>query len=107
MTKAEAIFFNLVNQAATPDLKAKKLLFDTLIKLQHANICHPHDRLPEVQLDEDETGATNDVSAAIDRVTAAMGRDAAAPVPSADPPLEDAKPGDSAPELAESLRPPR
>lgn len=87
MTKAEAIFFNLVNQAATPDLKAKKLLFDTLIKLQHANIGHPHDRLPEVQLDEDETDATNDVSAAIDRVAAAMSRDPAAPEQaSAEPP---------------------
>jgi hypothetical protein len=78
MTKAEAIFFSLATQAAAPDLKAKKLLFDTLIKLQHANICHPSDRLPEIQLDETEGAARNDVSAAIDRVAAAMGRNAPA-----------------------------
>ena len=78
MTKAEAIFFSLATQASTPDLKAKKLLFDILVKLQQANICCASDRLPEIQLDESEAGAPNDVSAAIDRVAAAMGRDAAA-----------------------------
>jgi len=77
MTLAEAIFFSLAHQASTPDLKAKKLLFDVLIKLQQANICHPSDRLPEIQLDEREGGAETDVSAAIDRVTAALGADAA------------------------------
>src|SRR4029077_13712774 len=39
MTQAEAIFANLVAQAAGADLKAKRLLFDTLVKLQRANIC--------------------------------------------------------------------
>ena len=68
MTLAEAIFFSLAHQASTPDLKAKKLLFDVLIKLQQANICHPSDRLPEIQLDEREGGAETDVSAAIDRL---------------------------------------
>src|SRR5437016_4560202 len=57
MTKAEAIFFSLVNQAAAPDLRAKKLLFDVLVKLQQANICFTSDRLPEIQLDEGETAA--------------------------------------------------
>src|SRR6478752_3347483 len=38
MTKVEAIFFSLANQASTPDLKAKKLLFDVMVKLQQANI---------------------------------------------------------------------
>ena len=83
MTKAEAIFFSLATQASTPDLKAKKLLFDVLVKLQQANICFSSDRLPEIQLDESEGDARDDVSAAIDRVAAAMGRDAAAPTSSA------------------------
>src|ERR1700730_2597206 len=59
MTKAEAIFFSLANQASSPDLKAKKLLFDVLIKLQQANICWPAERLPEIQLDESEGGGRN------------------------------------------------
>src|ERR1700722_1671568 len=45
-THAEAIFAGLVGLAAGPDLKAKKLLFDVLIKLQQANICFTSDRLP-------------------------------------------------------------
>lgn len=52
MTKAEAIFFSLVTQAASSDLKAQRLLFDVLVKLQQANICSTSDRLPEVQLEE-------------------------------------------------------
>src|ERR1700720_1897122 len=48
MTKAEAIFFSLASQASSPDLKAKKLLFDVLVKLQQANICFTSDRLPEI-----------------------------------------------------------
>src|SRR5437763_10536945 len=82
-TQAEAIFAGLVGVAAGPDLKAKKLLFDVLIRLQQANICWPQERLPDVQLDETEGGAHNDVSAAINRVAAAMGHDAAAPTLSA------------------------
>jgi hypothetical protein len=66
MTKAEAIFFSLANQASSPDLKAKKLLFDILIKLQQANICWPGDRLPEIQRDQSE-GAHDEVAAEIDR----------------------------------------
>ena len=84
MTKAEAIFFSLANQASAPDLKAKKLLFDVLIKLQQANICGPRDYLPEIQLDESQTKAEDEVSAAIDRVAAAMGRDTAAPAQAED-----------------------
>src|SRR5436190_15890897 len=68
MTKAEAIFISLATQASTPDLKAKKLLFDVLIKLQQANICWPQERLPEIQLDYGETDARDEVSAAIDRL---------------------------------------
>src|SRR5438045_651059 len=78
MTKAEAIFFSLANQASSPDLKAKKLLFDVLIKLQRADICWKDERLPEIQLEETQTDVHNDVSAAIDRVAAAMGCDAPA-----------------------------
>jgi hypothetical protein len=63
MTKAEAIFFSLANQASSPDLKAKKLLFDILIKLQQANICWPDERLPEIQLDDGESEAQDEVAA--------------------------------------------
>jgi uncharacterized protein DUF5681 len=48
MTQAEAVFATLVAQAAGPDLKAKRLLFDILVKLQRANICWPQHRLPEI-----------------------------------------------------------
>jgi hypothetical protein len=67
MTKAEAIFFSLANQASSPDLRAKKLLFDVLIKLQQANICFTSDRLPEIQLDDGESEAQDEVAAESDR----------------------------------------
>jgi hypothetical protein len=76
--EAEAIFFSLASQASTPDLKAKKLLFDVMVKLQQANICHPSDGLPEIALDDGQT-AEDAVSAEIDRVAAAIGRDTARP----------------------------
>jgi len=38
MTQAEVIFASLVSQASGSDLKAKRLLFDVLVKLQHADI---------------------------------------------------------------------
>jgi hypothetical protein len=63
MTKAEAIFFSLANQASSPDLKAKKLLFDVLVKLQHANICCTSDRLPEIQLNDGGSEAQDEVAA--------------------------------------------
>ena len=66
MTKAEAIFFSLASQATTPDLKAKKLLFDVIVKLQQADICWKDERLPEIELDEGEGDAPDDVAAAID-----------------------------------------
>jgi hypothetical protein len=80
MTKAEAIFFSLASQAAGPDLKAKKLLFDVLIKLQQANICWSSDRLPEIQLDQSE-GARTEVAAEIDRLAAVTSPDATAREP--------------------------
>ena len=98
MTMAEAIFFSLAHQASTPDLKAKKLLFDVLIKLQRADICWKDERLPEIQLTEGETAAPSDVSAAIDRVTAAMGRDTAAREEPASEQPQDTGPADGAPE---------
>jgi hypothetical protein len=82
-THAEAIFAGLVGLAAGPDLKAKKLLFDVLIKLQQANICFTSDRLPEIELDDSQAAAQDDLSAEIDRLAAAMGRDAAAPAQAA------------------------
>jgi hypothetical protein len=99
MTKAEAIFFSLANQASSPDLKAKKLLFDVLVKLQQANICCTSDRLPEIQLDDSESGAPNDVSAAIDRVTAAMGGEAAASEQMTGEPPPEARSAEGAPEV--------
>src|SRR5260221_11116354 len=49
MTQAEAIFASLVSQAAGPDLKAKKVLFELLFKLQIANIYCADQRLPEIR----------------------------------------------------------
>jgi len=82
-TQAEAIFAGLVGVAAGPDLKAKKLLFDVLIRLQQANICWPQERLPDVQFDESQAVTQDEVSAEIDRVAAIMNRDTAAPTLSA------------------------
>ena len=77
MTQAEAIFATLVGQAAGPDLKAKRLLFDILIKLQRANICWPQDRLPEIQLDDsDDSGAQ--VAAEMERLAERMRSEGAA-----------------------------
>lgn len=77
MTQAEAIFATLVGQAAGPDLKAKRLLFDILIKLQRANICWPQDRLPEVQLDDSEDAGAQ-VAAEMERLAERMRGEAAA-----------------------------
>lgn len=66
MTYAEAIFASLVAEAAGSDLKAKKLLFDVMVKLQQANICFPSDRLPEIQLDDGEGGAGPAMAAEIE-----------------------------------------
>ena len=100
MTKAEAIFFSLVNQASTPDLKAKKLLFDMLIKLQQADICWSHARLPEIELDEAEAGAAGNVAAAIDQITAAIGGDAAPPERPAGAAPPEVETTERAPEIA-------
>ena len=78
MTQAEAIFANLVSQAAGPDLKAKKVLFELLIKLQRANICWPDQRLPEIRADDGD-GAAGEVSAEIERLAEATRLEAAAP----------------------------
>src|SRR5438067_4302364 len=72
MTKAEAIFASLVGQAMGSDLKAKRLLFDLLIKLQRADICWPHDRLPEIELADGEGDARAAVAADIDRLAETM-----------------------------------
>jgi hypothetical protein len=68
MTQAEAIFAGLVGQAAGSDLRAKRLLFDVLIKLQRADICWPSERLPQIQLDDGED-ATTTAGAEIGRPT--------------------------------------
>lgn len=48
MTQAETIFTSLVAQAAGSDLKAKRLLFDVLIKLKRTDF---NWSLPEIELD--------------------------------------------------------
>jgi Family of unknown function (DUF5681) len=58
MTQAEAIFAALVAQAVGTDLKAKRLLFDLLVKLQRANVGWPQDRLPEIRLDDSADPST-------------------------------------------------
>ena len=78
MTQAEAIFATLVAQATGPDLKAKRLLFEILIKLQRANICWASHRLPEIQLDDSEGDAHREVAADIDRLAEEVRREAAA-----------------------------
>jgi hypothetical protein len=104
--EAEAIFFSLASQASTPDLKAKKLLFDVTVKLQQANICHPSDGLPEIALDDGQT-AEDAVSAEIDRVAAAIGRDTARPAQMASERPPEACAAESAPEVTRSPDPPR
>ena len=78
MTQAEVIFNGLVAQAAGADLRAKRLLFDALVKLQQANICSPAHYLPQIRLDDSDDDAHAEVAADIDRLAAAMQRDAAA-----------------------------
>jgi hypothetical protein len=75
MTQAEVIFSVLVAQAAGSDLKAKRLLFDVMIKLQRANICWPQDRLPEIRLDDSGEDAHAAVAADIERLTKTMVRE--------------------------------
>jgi hypothetical protein len=109
MTQAEAIFTTLVGQAAGHDLKAKRLLFDLLIKLQRANICWPNDRLPEIELDESQGEAAPQIAAEIDRLAEQMQRDAAArglalPAPPPEAPAEVAA-GDGADPLTPSPLP--
>jgi hypothetical protein len=77
MTQAEAIFMTLVAEAAGPDLKAKRLLFDVLVKLQRANIGWTSERLPQIELD-DSTDARAQVEADLARGAEAMRRDLAA-----------------------------
>ena len=90
MTQAEAIFAGLVGQAAGSDLKAKRLLFDLLVKLQRATPCWSQERLPEIQLDDGEDDARAEVSAEIDRLAEAMSRETAVPgqAPREPPPEE-------------------
>jgi Family of unknown function (DUF5681) len=77
MTQAEAIFTGLVSQAAGSDLKAKRLLFDVLVKLQRANPAWAKGWVPAVQLD-DAVDAREQVAADIERRAAAMSREAGA-----------------------------
>jgi Family of unknown function (DUF5681) len=75
MTQAEVIFSVLVAQAAGSDLKAKRLLFDVMVKLQRANICWPQHRLPEIQLDDSGEDAHAAVAADIERLAKTMVRE--------------------------------
>jgi hypothetical protein len=95
MTQAEAIFAALVNQAAGTDLKAKRLLFDVLVKLQRANICWREHRLPEIQLDDSEGDARAEVATEIDELAEWMRREAASQRQAAIEPPHDGRPGES------------
>jgi hypothetical protein len=55
VTQAEAIFADLVEQAAGGDLKAKRLLFEAIGKLRHVNAGWPNERFPEVEVIESDT----------------------------------------------------
>jgi hypothetical protein len=105
MTQAEAIFATLVGQAAGPDLKAKKLLFDLLVKLQRANICWTLDRLPEIQLDESDGDARAEFTADIDRLAEEMRRNAAARRQAAAEPTVAAAPADRTDPIAPAPTP--
>ena len=83
MTQAEAIFATLVAQAAGPDLSAKKLLFELLVKLQRADICFRDDRLPQIQLDESEGDANAETAAEIEQEAAVDGVSCAGQEPAA------------------------
>ena len=79
MTQAEVIFSVLVAQAAGSDLKAKRLLFDVMIRLQRANVCWPQHRLPEIQLDDSGGDARAAVAVAIEPLGKGMMREIKAP----------------------------
>jgi hypothetical protein len=64
MTQAEAIFTFLVAGAAGPDLKAKKLLFDLLIKLHRGNYFGSR---PQIALDDYEGDARAEFEAVLNR----------------------------------------
>jgi hypothetical protein len=49
MTQAEAIFAGLVGEAAAPDLKAMRLLFDLLVTLQRSDLAWP---VNQIELDD-------------------------------------------------------
>lgn len=77
-TQAEMIFAGLVGAAVGPDLKAKRLLFDIMVKLQRANMGWPQDRLPEVELCAVEGDARAEVEADLDGRVEEMTRKARA-----------------------------
>ena len=64
MTQAEVILAGLVAQAAGSDLKAKKLLFDLVLKLQAAPVWTRD--LPQIQLDEEGAAAGTEISPAVE-----------------------------------------
>jgi len=64
MTQAEVILAGLVAQAAGSDLKAKKLLFDLVLKLQSAPVWTRD--LPEIQFDDEGAVAGAEISPAIE-----------------------------------------
>lgn len=110
MTQAEAVFATLVAQAAGPDLKAKRLLFDILVKLHRANICWPQDRLPEIQLPEIQPGESDgkagaEVAAEIGRLAQRMRGDGGPRGPAAPEPPVEPPPGDRADPITPSHTP--
>lgn len=92
MTYAEAIFAGLVAEAAGSNLKAKKLLFDVMVKLQQANICFPSERLPEIQLDEGDWRA--EITGESNRLPEATGHQPVVPPQPISEPLPEIQPAE-------------
>ena len=68
MTKAEMIFATLVEGATGIDLRAKRLLFDVLVKLQRANVgCSSDLYLPQITLDDYDGDARAEFKAETER----------------------------------------
>jgi len=76
MTRAESIFAGLVGAAEGTELKAKRLLFEVLVKLQRANVGCPGDLyLPKIELVDGEGEAREEIAAGMARIAEEMERD--------------------------------
>lgn len=78
MTRAGSIFAGLVGAAEGTELKAKRLLFEVLVKLQRANVGCPSDLyLPKIEVDSGDE-AHDEIAAGMAHIAAGTARDGAA-----------------------------